>query len=119
MFPFFQHSTGEQTHYEKIIINIDCAVQFIATHKSDINKIPKRKELSHLLTNDLLLLDTLTRTTQRREYIIAIQNILEQLDTLFDENKTSILLTAQSTRTNYLPDQRDSHYALGLSFNHK
>lgn len=107
----------EQRYYEQITINIDRAVQFIATYKSEQEQDTKRKQYSHLLTNDLLLLDTLTRSSRRKEYIVALQQILEQLDTLFEKEKPNILLTAQSTRINYLPNQRDSHFALGSAFN--
>ena len=69
------------------------------------------------LTSDLLYLDGTESSPQRREMIHAIQNILSQLEHLYQSEKPPILLHSPvEIRDEYLPKGRDSHYALGNSF---
>ena len=90
------------------------AVEFIRSSKSlDL----ARNRFIEQLTRDLLQLDGTEATPERREMIYAIQNVISQLEHLYDKEKPPILLKSPvSLRSDYLPDGRHSHYALGNSF---
>lgn len=94
------------------------AVEFIRSSKSLDST---RNQLIEQLTRDLLQLDETKATPERREMIYAIQNVISQLEHLYDKEKPPILLKSprdelSSSRLDYLPEGRHSHYALGNSF---
>lgn len=97
---------------EKVQNNLDSAISFINNKQSNDTK--SRDRLCELLTTDLLYLDSI-KHENKKETIIAIQNILDQLDHLFDQKKIIILSNKNNINRNYLPDNRQSDYALGLS----
>ena len=71
----------------------------------------------HKLTSDLMQLDAVTEEglrARRRELITGIQNVLDQLDHLFDSNKPIVLLSGTQilVRDEYLPSRPQSFYAL-------
>ncbi len=70
-----------------------------------------------VLTRDLITLDNMSRSQMKSDLIRAIQHILEQLDHLFDDKKPPILLSNTiSKRDNYLPENKNSLYALGNAY---
>ena len=98
--------------------HIDQAVCFINSHRTTC-PAPETKKLRtdwiHTLNRDLDILDA-SSWDQRKQYIQAVQNLIDQLETLFEKTRV-ILLGCTSTRNQYLPDNRDSLYALGTAYN--
>lgn len=72
-----------------------------------------------LLDNDILKLDSMPRSDDRKELIVAINNVLSQLENVFKKEKTPIQLNNNGSDREYLPKNRDSQYALGISPNVK
>jgi hypothetical protein len=79
-------------------------------------KEKERDTFVMLLDNDLIALDSMPRSEERKETIVAINNVLTQLENIFKKEKYSIRLQNSSNERTYLPKNRDSHYALGTSF---
>lgn len=90
------------------------------TNNPNDELLKERKQLNELLTKILLGLDTLENNKinveikrNKKNMIIAIENVLSQLDKLFSDDKNIILLRySDSNRESYLPDDRDSHYSI-------
>ena len=94
--------------------DLDRAISFIRSSRSlDSN----RDRLIEQLTKDLLHLDGTESSPERREMIYAIQNVISQLEHLYDQTKPPILLKSPNiSREAYLPAGRHSHYALADTF---
>lgn len=94
--------------------DLDEAITFIRSSRSAEFK---RDRLIEQLTRDLIHLDGTEPSPERREMIYAIQNVISQLEHLYDQTKPPILLkTPNILREDYLPDGRHSHYALSDTF---
>src|SRR5688572_7603191 len=101
---------------ESIKSNLNNAIYFINDHLRERKTIKDRDKWCHILTNDMLILDQIT-SCHRKEIIIAIQNVLQQLDSLFDDKKPPILIINTNYERCYLPNNQQSLYALGDRFN--
>lgn len=102
---------------EGIEINLHQAIEFVNNHKLHHNDRSIRDKTCNTLTNDLIKLDSMQHP-RRKITIVTIQNILGQLDSLYEVWKPFILISSEITvRTDYLPDGEVSLYALGTAFN--
>ncbi len=103
---------------ELIEQNLNHAILFLNRgEKSDLATAKIRIEE---LTRDLLNLDSMERSSRRRETAHAIENVISQLESLQKkaEERPPILLSLPTqSRDGYLPENRHSHYALFDSFN--
>lgn len=100
---------------ESIQSNLDNAIDFLNADKIAENQ---RNKFCGILTNDLIKLDSMSHP-DRKVMIIGIQNVLSQLDHLFDKDRSPILLSNTTTsRTSYLPPDKPSMHALGTAFIH-
>lgn len=95
--------------------HLNDSIMFVNDHLRATKTENERDKLSHILSEDILILDNMT-VNNRKELIVAIQNVLNQLDHLFDEKKPIILLSNTCKRNCYLPENNDSLYALGNAF---
>ena len=95
---------------ESIINNLNESIYFVNSASNDTEK---RNLLCNILTNDMIKLDEMERSNQRKNMIMAIQNVLSQLDNMFEKNKPLIRLQLNDdNRQSYLPHNKNSHYAL-------
>ena len=95
---------------------LDLVIEFInMKHIKDINQ---QNKLINKLMDYIMQLDARPAYPNRKETIVAIQNIISQLENMFSENnKAQFFLQQRKTiRTSYLPKNRDSLYALSNSF---
>lgn len=99
---------------ETVYNNLNEAILFVNNNLIFNQSEKDRNKLCEILTNDLLYLDSINHIN-KKETIIAIQNILDQLDHLFDDKKTKIIILSNNGGDrNYLPSNRESNYALGV-----
>lgn len=99
---------------EVIVDHLNESIYFINSSADDKTR---RDILCNILTNDMIKLDGMERSDERKNMIVAIQNVLNQLDTLFDKDKTPIQLCSNTDgRRSYLPENKNSHYALNNTF---
>ena len=106
---------------DKIQNHLEDAIEFVnfSNDSCIYPDLKTKNKFITLLMNDLAKLDTI-QDPERRNMIVAIQNILDQLENRYNVNDKPILLqpTIQSTRTSYLPINKDSYTALGKAFRH-
>jgi len=95
--------------------HLNDSIMFINDHLRDHKTENERDKLCHILSEDILILDNMN-VSNRKELIVAIQNVLNQLDHMFDEKKPIILLSNMCKRNCYLPENNNSLYALGNTF---
>ena len=94
--------------------HLDESIDFINRSSNDKTK---RNILCNILTEDMIKLDMMDRSDQRKNMIIAIQNVLHQLDNMFRDDKTSIQLQLNTGgRQSYLPQNKNSHAALNTTY---
>jgi hypothetical protein len=101
---------------ESIIVHLNEAVKFVNGYFNQNRSKYDRDKWCHDLSNDILILDTMSNCVERKEMIIAIQNVLDQLDNLFENDKSPILISNMYIERSYLPKNKNSLYALGDSF---
>jgi hypothetical protein len=101
---------------ELIESHLNEAITFLNGHLRESKSHNERDKWCNILTDDILKLDNMTNSRKRKEIIMAIQNVLYQLDHIFEKGKSPILLLNVGKRESYLPENKDSHYALGNSF---
>lgn len=97
------------------------AIMFVNDNLRERKSENDRDKLVHILSEDVLILDEISvcllpNNLNKKDLIIAIQNVLDQLDNLFEEKKYPILLTNICKRNCYLPENKDSLYALNNIF---
>lgn len=100
----------------RIEAELESAIQLVNNYPRENVTEKERDKWCEILTQHLITLDSMS-FPQRKEMIVAIQNVLEQLDSLFENNKT-IMLTLTSSRTSYYPEEKDSYTALGEAYRH-
>jgi hypothetical protein len=101
--------------------DLDEAIQLINAGKL---KLKQRDDCLERLSANLAGLDSLIRSSERRQLIVATQSTIKRLEHLFDKEKPLILLSDKpvSLRSYYLPDSDGSEKnhslrALGTAFN--
>lgn len=99
-----------------IELHLNDAIAFVNDNLRWRKLVEDRDKWCHILSNDILILDTMSDLPNRKELIIGIQNILHQLDHLFDSDKPPILISGTYKERSYLPTNKDSLFALGTAF---
>jgi hypothetical protein len=104
---------------ENIENHLDGAILFINDHLTRPKTKTDRDKWLNILIIDIDILDFINNT-KNKNIIIAILNVVEQLDHLFDtkEDKPAILISNTNSRRDYLPKNGDSLSALGIAFTH-
>jgi hypothetical protein len=97
---------------ELIESHLNEAISFI-NERLQIKTEEERNKWCHILSNDMLKLDEIGG---KKEIIIAIQNVLDQLDNLFETEKPPMLISNIPKVRAYLPDHNNSFYAVGSAF---
>jgi len=95
------------------------AIYFMNKYSAEkVKAFDERDKWVNILTNDIILLDGTPSSDQRKEKIIALDNVLNQLEHLFDKDKKSLQIHSENIRQRgtYFPENKDSHYALKDSF---
>lgn len=101
---------------DQIESHLHQAIEMANNHSRHRVKKSDRDRIVNTLNNDIVRLDGMTHP-QRKNTIVAIQNVLQQLDHLYDSDKPAIMIPpTASARTSYLPENRESSYALGNAF---
>ncbi len=109
--------------FRKCTLKLDDALTFINENKKyNVTNIPEKskKIYTEKLTQLMLSLDDIDNSTldirtksEKRTMIIAIQNVLSQLDNLFTGNKMVIPISYKpNKRISYIPENRESHYSI-------
>ena len=96
--------------------NLEQAIHAVNNHSRYRLAENYRNQLIQTLEDNLIQLDGMNHI-DRKETIIAIQNIIYQLEHIYDKDKPIILLSSKIIlRTTYLPENKASTYALGNAF---
>lgn len=85
--------------------NLDKAIDFINSSSHEDNDT--RLYYIDLLDKQIMKLDTIEDRNNRKLYILATQNILSQLESLYKKEKQ---IDNKSSRSTYLPEYRNTHY---------
>ena len=117
----------------KIFIETDYLLDDVHTFIQDIKNNYNLKKISienikiideyievstkQLISLDTIITDDITIKIKRKNYIIATQNYINQLEDLKDGTDRINMLSYQSNRESYLPENRHSDYALSPAFN--
>lgn len=84
---------------ESIELNINNAIYFINEYlKERKENDSERCKLILILSNDILKLDGMDRLYQRKEMIIAIDNVLNQLEVLYHKKSAPIQIPFQNSQ---------------------
>ena len=87
--------------------NLDNGMKFINLYSS--NDSDKKLYYINLLDKQILKLDTIEDRQKRKNYILATQNIILQLESLDQKDKPILLISNNSSRNSYLPTNRNTH----------
>lgn len=118
--------------------HLNDAITFVNDHLRQRKSKDDCDKWCHIISNDILILDEMSNLkirrlegrlilnskepkgsanlTNKKEIIIALQNVLHQLDYLLDEQKPPILISNTYKIRSYLPVNENSLYALGNAF---